>query len=227
MPGETASGRQRPRLSKSADFDRVYRKGRLGRQPAPGAVCVSAWGSDETADAAEAAEAAARRVGRSQGRRRGRAQPREAPAPRGFWSLPERSARAGTTSWSSRGPGPRRARGRRGTRRRCRATWPSCVGARSRAPGGPEPAGRVQERCATSRPARARSGSTSGSSRPLLPRRCKYEPTCSAYAVEAIRTLRARCAASCWPAGGCCAATPSATAGYDPVGAALFRGCVR
>jgi uncharacterized protein len=58
---------------------------------------------------------------------------------------------------------------------------------------------------------------------PLLPRRCKYEPTCSAYAVEAIRTFG--------PARGIVLAgwrllrcNPFSHGGYDPVDAQrLFR----
>jgi len=50
---------------------------------------------------------------------------------------------------------------------------------------------------------------------PALPRRCKYEPTCSAYAVEAIRELAAWRLARC---------NPFSHGGYDPVGArTLFR----
>ena len=48
---------------------------------------------------------------------------------------------------------------------------------------------------------------------PALPRRCKYEPTCSAYAAQAIRELGPVRGLSCWPSGGCCAATRSATGG--------------
>jgi putative membrane protein insertion efficiency factor len=51
---------------------------------------------------------------------------------------------------------------------------------------------------------------------PLLPRRCKYEPTCSAYAVEAIRSFG--------PARGVVLAgwrllrcNPFSHGGYDPV----------
>ena len=53
---------------------------------------------------------------------------------------------------------------------------------------------------------------------PLLPRRCKYEPTCSRYAVEAIRefgVLRAAILAS-WRLLRC---NPWSHGGYDPVSA--------
>jgi putative membrane protein insertion efficiency factor len=58
---------------------------------------------------------------------------------------------------------------------------------------------------------------------PALPRRCKYEPTCSAYAVQAIRELG--------PARGLVVAVwrvlrcnPFSHGGYDPVSARrLFR----
>lgn len=53
---------------------------------------------------------------------------------------------------------------------------------------------------------------------PALPRRCKYEPTCSAYAAEAIRRLgppRGSLAAA-WRLLRC---NPFSHGGYDPVGA--------
>ncbi len=58
---------------------------------------------------------------------------------------------------------------------------------------------------------------------PALPRRCKYEPTCSAYALEAIRELgivRGTVLAG-WRLARC---NPFSHGGYDPVGArTLFR----
>jgi putative membrane protein insertion efficiency factor len=58
---------------------------------------------------------------------------------------------------------------------------------------------------------------------PLLPRHCKYHPTCSAYAVEAIEThgaLRGVVLAA-WRVLRC---NPFSHGGYDPVSAQrLFR----
>ena len=58
---------------------------------------------------------------------------------------------------------------------------------------------------------------------PVLPRRCKYEPTCSAYAAQAIRELgivRGTILAS-WRLVRC---NPFSHGGYDPVEArTLFR----
>ena len=58
---------------------------------------------------------------------------------------------------------------------------------------------------------------------PALPRRCKYEPTCSAYAVEAFRRygpLRGFVLAA-WRLVRC---NPFSHGGYDPVeGQRLFR----
>jgi uncharacterized protein len=58
---------------------------------------------------------------------------------------------------------------------------------------------------------------------PMLPRRCKYEPTCSAYAVEALRAhgpLRGAILAG-WRLVRC---NPFSDGGHDPVNAQrLFR----
>jgi putative membrane protein insertion efficiency factor len=58
---------------------------------------------------------------------------------------------------------------------------------------------------------------------PALPRRCKYHPTCSAYAVQAIRSygiLRGSVLAA-WRLLRC---NPFSHGGYDPVSAqTLFR----
>ena len=58
---------------------------------------------------------------------------------------------------------------------------------------------------------------------PALPRRCKYEPTCSAYAVQAIRELgvvRGSILAA-WRLARC---NPFSHGGYDPVEARrLFK----
>ena len=58
---------------------------------------------------------------------------------------------------------------------------------------------------------------------PALPRRCKYEPTCSAYAVQAIRelgVLRGMIVAA-WRLARC---NPFSDGGYDPVEARpLFK----
>jgi putative membrane protein insertion efficiency factor len=56
---------------------------------------------------------------------------------------------------------------------------------------------------------------------PALPRRCKYEPTCSAYAVQAIRelgVLRGSILAT-WRLARC---NPFSHGGYDPVEARPF-----
>jgi putative membrane protein insertion efficiency factor len=56
---------------------------------------------------------------------------------------------------------------------------------------------------------------------PALPRRCKYEPTCSAYAVQAIRelgVLRGSILAA-WRLARC---NPFTHGGYDPVEARPF-----
>jgi uncharacterized protein len=58
---------------------------------------------------------------------------------------------------------------------------------------------------------------------PALPRRCKYEPTCSAYAAEALRThgpLRGMLLAA-WRLLRC---NPFSRGGYDPVSSQrIFR----
>ena len=58
---------------------------------------------------------------------------------------------------------------------------------------------------------------------PALPRRCRYEPTCSAYAVEAVRTfgvVRGLILAA-WRLLRC---NPFSPGGYDPVEAqTLFK----
>ena len=56
---------------------------------------------------------------------------------------------------------------------------------------------------------------------PAVPRRCKYEPTCSVYAVDAIRTygvLRG-CVLAAWRLVRC---NPFSHGGYDPVSAQRF-----
>ena len=51
---------------------------------------------------------------------------------------------------------------------------------------------------------------------PLLPRRCKYEPTCSAYAVEAVRSFGAARGSvlALWRLLRC---NPLSDGGHDPV----------
>jgi putative membrane protein insertion efficiency factor len=58
---------------------------------------------------------------------------------------------------------------------------------------------------------------------PVLPRRCKYEPTCSRYAVEAVRELGVvrGVVVAAWRVLRC---NPWSHGGYDPVAARrLFR----
>jgi putative membrane protein insertion efficiency factor len=59
---------------------------------------------------------------------------------------------------------------------------------------------------------------------PLLPRRCKYEPTCSAYAIDAVREFGAArgVVLAVWRVLRC---NPWSHGGYDPVSAQrLFPG---
>jgi putative membrane protein insertion efficiency factor len=58
---------------------------------------------------------------------------------------------------------------------------------------------------------------------PALPRRCKYEPTCSAYALQAIRELGVfrGIILAAWRLARC---NPFSDGGYDPVAArSLFK----
>jgi uncharacterized protein len=56
---------------------------------------------------------------------------------------------------------------------------------------------------------------------PALPRRCKYEPTCSAYAVQAIRELGVLRGSilGAWRLARC---NPFSHGGYDPIEARPF-----
>ncbi len=51
---------------------------------------------------------------------------------------------------------------------------------------------------------------------PLIPPRCRYVPTCSQYAVEAIRKHGA-CKGGCLAAKRLCRCHPWGGSGYDPV----------
>lgn len=51
---------------------------------------------------------------------------------------------------------------------------------------------------------------------PLIPPRCRFVPTCSQYAVEAIRKHGA-CKGACLTAKRVCRCHPCGGSGYDPV----------
>ena len=134
-----------------------------------------------------------------------------------FWSLAERSA------------GRARLRGRRaagaaelvdagGPRRRCSGELAELLGRLERRAGRAPAGGGGMRRALATR----RAGAD-----PLLP---ALDLAAAAAALQVRADLlrlcgrgdpdvRAAARESCWPAGACCAATPSATAGYDPVSA--------
>ena len=163
------------RLSRSAEFERVYRQGRSHAQPLPRALRVPARGAPRP-------RAAAGPVGVAQGRRRGRPQPRQAAAARGVRGRGRTAARRATTSWSSRA--------------RRRASSPSARASTACARRSRELLGRAAARGARAMTPWARRVALAPIRvyqrviSPALPRRCKYEPTCSAYAAQAIRELR-------------------------------------
>ena len=206
--------RRRPRLSRSADFQRVYRQGDSVASRHFVLYAFPREGSSEehvgeavgdAGDEVRLGVSVGRRVGGAVERNRVKRLLREA-----FWELPERVptshdyvvvARQGaaeladsggldTVQGGARGA-PRTARARRARRRRR-----GMSGALANAFTMPV---RLYRRFIS----------------PALPRRCKYEPTCSAYALEALREHGALRGA-CWRAGDCCAATRSAMAGMTP-----------
>ena len=145
---------------------------------------------------------APRPVGVAPRRRRGRAQPRQARAARGVLGRGRAAAGRRPTTWSSRA--------------RTRASSPSARAPTAMRGALAELVGRARRREGVSARARDRARAD-----PLLPAlrsrrccraRCKYQPTCSEYAVAGGARATACCAASCSRAGGCCAATRGATA---------------
>ena len=50
-----------------------------------------------------------------------------------------------------------------------------------------------------------------------MPRRCRYEPTCSAYAAEVVAPLRRRCAALLLATWRLLRCNPFSHGGFDPV----------
>ena len=121
--------------------------------------------------------------------------------------------------------------GRAGLRRARRprtpaARTPRTAGGDERAGSGSRGSRTARSSCCGGRRARScsrRSSSTSALISPAIPRRCKYEPTCSRYAVEAVREygiLRGLVLAG-WRLLRC---NPWSYGGYDPVEAQrVFR----
>ena len=219
---------QRPgrgRLSRSAEFDRVFRHGRshAGRD-------LVLYVFPRAAEAQDRGSSAARPVGVAQGGRRRRAQPGQAPAARGVRRREQPPARrhrrraswrgAERASWPS-------ARAWPGSARRCASCWP-----RSRASQTPRMTPPCSRRLQTE--TRRPPPSPGMPDAPPQPHRaadprstsgCSRRPSASA-ASTTRRALSTRCRRSSdtaysaglsWPGGGCFAATPGVTAGFDPV----------
>ena len=221
MTGRPTGGRapKRRRLSRSAEFERVYRQ---GRSKANRFLVLYAFPRDASEPPPEPAEgprlglSVSRRVGGAVDRTKVKRVLREA-----FWAeaerLPEGAdyvivARPDARELAEREGMPgdphraRRARGRAGRRAGARA-----VSAAAPASSVPR-AGRLRR--AAIAPIRLYQRVIS----PALPRRCKYHPTCSAYAVQAIESfgiLRGVVLAA-WRLLRC---NPFSHGGYDPVDA--------
>ena len=172
MAGPTARrGRRaapRGRLSRSAEFDRVYRQGRSHANRVPRPVRVPAR-------TRRGRPRGLGPVGLAQGRRRGRAQPRQAAAARGVRAAPATRCPDGHDVVIVARPDGGELAEREGL-----------DGVRAGARGAARPlrradaATRQMSRAGRRLVDRARSASTSGSSRRCSRPRCKYEPTCSA-----------------------------------------------
>ena len=144
----------------------------------------------------------------AQGRRRRRSQQGQAPAARGLRDARPSGLPAEHDVRRRRAPEVRELGRARGPGGRRAARWPSSSRGRRRR----RARWLVMRRARPSR----RSSLYQRVISPALPRRCKYEPTCSAYAVQAIRRLRHTARAGAGRRGGCCAATRSATAASIP-----------
>ena len=187
---------RRRRLSRSGDFDRVYREGN-SRGNRFLVLYSFARRDDESSD-----ERAARSLGRPQDRQGGDPEQGEAGGPRGVLGALRR-ARGRARLRDRRPPGRRGPARARGPGRPPLLAWRSWWTTRARS---------VCRETVPLRPAdRPDPRSTSASSRrrsPLAAATTRPAPT-----TPSRRSASSgRSAARSWPAGACCAATPSATA---------------